>query len=62
VIDVSVHAASNVRSKIGQNKADVVGFGGIPLNMLNSSLVSSEQPNRRSEFDRRLERSGFHAV
>jgi hypothetical protein len=49
--NVSVNAASNVRSKIGQNKADFVALGSIPPNMLNSSLVSSEQQSRRSDFE-----------
>jgi len=33
---------SNVRSKIGQNKADVATFDAFPLKMLNSSLVRDE--------------------
>src|SRR6266498_57966 len=32
----SVHVTSNVRSKIGQNKADVVAANVFPLKMLNS--------------------------
>jgi hypothetical protein len=37
---VSVQVMSNVRSKIGQNKADVVTFDAFPSKMLNSSLVA----------------------
>jgi hypothetical protein len=45
---VSVYVTSNVRSKIGQNKADVVAANAFPLKMLNSSLASGEQQHRRS--------------
>jgi len=45
---VSVYVTSNVRSKIGQNKADVVAANAFPSKMLNSSLVSGEQSHRRS--------------
>jgi hypothetical protein len=39
---VSVHVMSNVRSKIGQNKADVAAFDTFPSKTLNSSLVRGE--------------------
>jgi hypothetical protein len=45
---VRVHVTPNVRSKIGQNKADVVACNAFPLKMLNSSLVGGEQTHRRS--------------
>src|SRR6185295_12632592 len=51
---VSVHVMSNVRSKIGQNKADVVTFDAFPSMTLNSSLGAGEQRHRRS-VDRRCD-------
>jgi len=47
-LTVSVYVTSNVRSKIGQNKADAAAFDAFPLKMLNSSLASGERRHRRS--------------